>query len=384
MSRLLSSPLVKPFLNIDSYKEIELPFDYKEEKESQIIKDLIHLEYLNFQQIKPLLIDKLSQSINLPKDQLIHVPQGLSPRKTYEVEKFASYILSLHETVPFEFIIDIGAGKSYLGRALCSKFPIVSIENDPIRTKTSKRIGSLLLNGTKNDSIHYTTGIEFGADTLRFINSHKKVNNETPKAIVIGLDICGDTLPNMAMDALVNGIKGLEVIGTCFVGCCFHKIQDGFRSSTLRDHSPRFDKLMSSHDLRYLDHNDLILEFKREYFKEKFQERTGMSLNITILKNTDYENWEKFNTRIGEIYGNEQVRSKIEQVTKNEFISDFKKWCYVKGFISIVMESIIHEDRLMYLEENGCMDCSIEVLFNFTKSSRNVLIKGIKNSYIHH
>jgi len=366
MSSELSSSLVKPFLEISSYKELEIPFEYTQNSNPQIIKDFIHQQHPKLCQFK--LINKQSTPISLPSSQTINLPH-ISSRKSYEINQFISYINKLHTYYEFEFIIDVGAGKPYLGYALSSTFKILSIEKDISRVKTSRKLGFLL----SNDSIHHTDSLNFGQETLRFINSQKSINGKVPKALIVGLDTCGD-LPNMIMDGMLRGVQGVDVIGCCFVSCCYHKVSE-LRSHALKNVNVNFCGIASSQDLRFLKENEVVLAFKKEYYEEKLHQFFDVQ-DLNVCKNDDYDSWGKFISRIESVYGIELVHLR-DMVNNEDELQMFQKWCYTRGFLSQVLETIVHRDRINYLKEND-VDVSMEILFDFTKSSRNVLITGIK------
>lgn len=381
---IISSPLVQPYLSsqLSSKKQVTIPISYPTRPtESQIIKDLIHLKHPIFQSIQ--LIDKKTSPLQLPPAHFNKFPT-LSPRKSYEIDQFAKYIQFINTTkTPFEFIIDVGAGKSYLGRSLAPHFSIISVEHDLSKISTSRTLSRFDNNitgaaGLQVGAIHHVRDLNFGAKTLNFINSRKKINGSIPRALIVGLDVCGD-LPNLIMSKTVNGIEGLEIVGCCFVSCCYHKV-GGFVSNKLRETTQmRFDELGYFQDLRFLKDDEVLLAFKKEYYKEVLIEIIGDDgIDLTTLRNTDFTSWESFITRIGEINGLEQYDQYFGRVNHEEFISHFITWCYVRGFLSQVIETLVHHDRVEFLENNGCSIVSTDILFDFNKSSRNVLLTGIK------
>lgn len=355
--------LLTQYQSIESYKQVSL--EYTSQDTSQIINDFIHLQHPSLTSIK--FINKTSSSPpSFPLRISPKFPQ-LSTRKTYEILQFSNYILSLNESTPFEFIVDVGAGKSYLGQSLSSHFKIISIEKDVSKVKTFNRFIR------QSPQIHQTTDLRFGEDTIHFINSQKARNGELPRALIVGLDTCGD-LPNMIMDGVVEGVKGLDVIGCCFVSCCFHKVSR-FVSDELKGDGVRFDVLGYGQDLRFLSNDEIVLSFKKEFYKEVLELELD-DVELTGLKNKDFENWESSISRVGEVYGFEQLdHLKFNQ---DEFIGNFIKWCFVKGVLSQVVETLVHHDRVRYLQNHGVGNVSIDALFDFNKSSRNILITGIK------
>ncbi|CCH46262.1 hypothetical protein BN7_5854 [Wickerhamomyces ciferrii] len=325
LHNLLESESIKPYLNINKFEEIELPFEYNETDLDRIINDFTHLSHPRFQNIKSNLINKTTK-LEEPQQQQppIQIP-FISPRKSYELTQFNCKITQIYENTPFEFIIDVGAGNSNLSRL--HKLPTIAIEPNLKAQKVNKRLNGLMkhsVSSLEDNQVHYTKHFELNdEDTLRFIRSRQRSNSGKPKCLIIGLDTCGDLSGNI-IDLVVKSPSFLDVIGCLFVPCCFHKVTK-FISLKFMEHDVNF-KVFGTSDLRALDNQEIIKRFEVE------QDRSV-----------------------------------------HNACGIFIKWCFVYGFLSHVIETLVIQDRIELLKEHNHHP-NIDIIFHFDKSSRNIAI----------
>lgn len=311
-----------------------LPPDYQPTSSTQIISDLIHLQHPIFKPYNSLLIDKLqspanSTTINSRPAATATASSFLSPRKHYEVQTFTQYICR-SSLCDVEYVIEFGSGKSYLSRELVKAgYKVICIEINNDRIKTSKRLDSLL-NQQHNPILYLNSGLQEVDKIRHFVDCTKNNNCDlTPKCLLIGLDSCGETLPRMIMDALIEGVQGLDVVGCSFIPCCFHKVEG------LQTYSDgKFINRACSQDLRFLANNEDIIE---HYFV------------------TEDEDEEDFN------------------------MERFKLWCFERAK-ALFSEFVIMKDREEYLRGvPQVAEVFIETVFDFKISSRNLVITCVKN-----
>ncbi|KAF7995314.1 hypothetical protein HCN44_006421 [Aphidius gifuensis] len=151
-------------------------------------------------------------------------------KKTYEIDILSNVIYSIwkkilpnnNETI----VIDVGAGKGYLGTNLCENYgiPVLSIDSCPSRYKSALK-RQKLLKKIKNKSYtlvrHLVEFIDEKTDYEKYIvlnYPNWNNNNNNDNLFLVGLHTCGN-LANSMIKSFVNS-KSLGTL--CVVPCCYH------------------------------------------------------------------------------------------------------------------------------------------------------------------
>ncbi|ONH65424.1 hypothetical protein BON22_4633 [Cyberlindnera fabianii] len=121
--------------------------------------------------------------------------------------------------------------------------------------------------------------------------ARKKSNCGIARGFVIGLDVCGD-LGTEIVEFIKTGHSPIDIIGCCFVACCFHKCT---RLLTIDDYDA-YD-VVSDQDIRALTEDEIMQKY--------------------------------------------QIEAQDEPI---------EQWRLEKGPLSSILESIVHQDRMDALQ----------------------------------
>lgn len=268
-------------------------------------------------------LDMITHEALLPKMTPVKIqPEvkgipGLSKRKTHELSQLLPRILKLVDDVDVEFVIDVGSGKSYLSRLLSSYCNVIAIERNQMRRKASTRLDQLT-----DAKVFYINDLAHLDTTEQFVLSRKKNNGTIPRALLVGLDVCGDLPIDLISCVIANDLHFIELVGCFVIPCCMHKI------TKLRTVDLEIPSWLGSQDLRYLTEIEI---------KEKFEQDDSYSLG-------------------------------------------WRRWCYQYGWMTQLFESIVLNDLHRFMLSNG-VDANVDTVFDFNISSRNVMLQGLYPMY---
>lgn len=283
------------------------------------MNELISL-YRHLQSDTDLSLPKTKTTLTIPHYPTL--PTTLSPRKTHEISQMVGYITDLHNLYQFDFLIDVGSGGAHLSRALNMRLrvPIVCVEEDMRRVCIARRMDRMI--GVIDLFYVRELNSVYGEEVQKFIGARKKSNCGIARGFVIGLDVCGD-LGTEIVEFIKTGHSPIDIIGCCFVACCFHKCT---RLLTIDDYDA-YDVLSgltkcSDQDIRALTEDEIMQKY--------------------------------------------QIEAQDESI---------EQWRLEKGPLSSILESIVHQDRMDALQG---YNVSKDIMFDYTISSRNVSITAIR------
>ncbi|KAG8040941.1 hypothetical protein G9C98_001929 [Cotesia typhae] len=150
----------------------------------------------------------------------------MKDKKNYEIEvltKVIGYLSKINSSL----VIDVGAGKGYLGTSLYEnyKIPVVAIDSCESRHKSAISRQKLLLKKTHKSyplvqhSINY---IDESTDYSELIKSSLPDYNGQDNYLLAGLHTCGSLA-----GAMIKGFLNSPSLNTlCVVSCCYHLTEE--------------------------------------------------------------------------------------------------------------------------------------------------------------
>ncbi|KAJ2920506.1 hypothetical protein H1R20_g16588, partial [Candolleomyces eurysporus] len=194
-------------------------------------------------------------AIDMPDDKLKSLPtkKGMSPKKFHEVQRMASYVKNLVDSVYDHgvssidqghlHIVDVGAGQGYITRALGTLFPdakLLALDADHGQTEGAKRQakGRRVDNLTAdiNSRIDHRTVLVKPDSLLDAVDTwvHAGQNDGEPIPVLfVALHACGSLTPDMLRAFLARAVSPRGARETWYplaivtVGCCYNLMYPG-------------------------------------------------------------------------------------------------------------------------------------------------------------
>jgi hypothetical protein len=190
-------------------------------------------------------------SIDMPDDKMESVltKKGMSPKKFHEVQRMASYVKKLVESVYDHdevsstdrgrlHIVDVGAGQGYITRALGSLFPdakLLALDADHGQTEGAQRQGKARRVDNRaadiSSRIDHRTVLVKPESLLGAVDAwiHDGQNDGKPVPVLfVALHACGSLTPDMLRAFLTRAISPRDArenwypLGIVTVGCCYN------------------------------------------------------------------------------------------------------------------------------------------------------------------
>ncbi|KAK9476348.1 methyltransferase domain-containing protein [Lipomyces japonicus] len=342
---------------------------------------------------------------------------GMSPKKIHECERMAYAVNDLCDKAQARHVIDLGSGKGYLSRTLAQKY---GLSVTAVESVESRKSGA-----EKLDDLYHQKGGARKVETDRGSLSHiaKSVDSGDLSSIIeqgnlksqptalVGLHACG----NLSHHALRSLNDTNEVCAVAVVGCCYNLMTErslsqdkvGYPMSETVEHyniplpaSARMLACQAPETWTREARQDFFLRhFYRALLQRIYADRNLLSDNkrpiqVGSLRKKWYTSFATYcqgaSRRVLESYSegenNDDNPYYVSEDVAAEYLTKFAHlknrictlWTLTACTVAPLAEAIIHLDRYYYLIETGAKEVRVDVVFDQVKSTRNLMVVGIK------
>ncbi|CAG5088269.1 Similar to Mettl25: Methyltransferase-like protein 25 (Mus musculus) [Cotesia congregata] len=276
----------------------------------------------------------------------------MKDKKNYEIEvltKVIGYLSKINSSL----VIDVGAGKGYLGTSLYEnyKIPVVAIDSCESRHKSAISRQKLLLKKTHKSyplvqhSINY---INESTDYSELINSALPDYNGQDNYLLAGLHTCGSLA-----GAMIKGFLNSPSLKTlCVVSCCYHLTEECLTKNCKFTTNAR---MLAQQSVERMSKKSK--QYSPSLFYRSLLQKIGLEQN-QIPSTEDLE-------KLHRAYADREWKMNAFQ--------------YLRVHLASLIESALVLDRVIYLQKSGkCSKASVVRLFDPLLSPRCYAIIALK------
>ena len=347
--------------------------------------------------------------------------QGMTPKKTHEVQRFAAFIERVANSLGVSHVVDLGAGLCYLSHFLSTKCRL-SVKGVEAKDHNSH---SAKTRGERISSKLNLPDCQFEVVSMHVTTANFESLCSDP-CLLVGLHTCGD----LAATSLRMAVSLTNVKAVMNVGCCYNLLSESVHpqatnavaqyvaqigtndkgspldhtfvseqhsgypmSAFLRDTFPDFFLGRMARMLALNDFSDSMLRSPATHF-EKYSYRAAFQwllrqhcphIEGTVSVGRRIKHYSSFGDYVLQICAKRGVGfqlsvEQLDAVYEAEFRWREKRaaalWV-LRAVLGPVVENLLLCDRLVYLREQGVKAEAWQV-FDRAISPRGVVIVGVK------
>ncbi|XP_044584278.1 methyltransferase-like protein 25 [Cotesia glomerata] len=307
----------------------------------------------------------------------------MKDKKNYEIEvltKVIGYLSKINSSL----VIDVGAGKGYLGTSLYEnyKIPVVAIDSCESRHKSAISRQKLLLKKTHKSYPlvqHTINYINESTDYSQLINSSLPNYNGQDNYLLAGLHTCGSLA-----GAMIKGfLNSLSLKTLCVVSCCYHLTEECLTENCKFTTNARMLAQQSVERMSKKSEQYSPSLFYRSLLQVLFQ-FLGIP-NSRVGRGAPTEDFPTYATWALKKIGLEQNQiPSTEDLDKLHRAYADREWKmnafqYLRVHLAPLIESALVLDRVIYLQKSGkCSKASVVRIFDPLLSPRCYAIIALK------
>ncbi|KAK3790011.1 hypothetical protein RRG08_016328 [Elysia crispata] len=366
-----------------------------------------------------------------------NMARGMNQKKLHEVSYMASLVHNVMSEAGCDLIVDVGSGLGYLDHVLhqVHHHAVLGLEvNDSHVTRAETRAAaqglqcggvksvkfnltydtacfqqfeSLLSSTAWTLTCHCNTAYQADLSALNGpVVDTRRATLRSPRVCLIGLHCCGDLSPTML--ALFHQVPSVRAV--CCVSCCYHKmscVSDELSSFPLSSSCKKIYDTLKTEGLSWhispqtlrLGAQETRSRWRQQTEEDHFDHVRHVAyrgllelaecgdpvMKRKLVRKCDFSSFNSFlHSYFSSTYFSEDEISRgklslnyLYTKHKDEF-QLIEIFTALQTLVQPVIESLIYNDRLLWLMERGYTNVKVLPVFNEAVSPRNLAIAVIK------